>query len=43
VAYLSIPLHVGANAFQLHVDSTGAEAPGDWRTLSFRVFTMALQ
>ena len=43
VAYLSVPLQVGTNAFRLHVDGTGIKAPGDSRTLSFRVFTMALQ
>ena len=43
VAYVTLPLKRGTNAFVLHVDSTGAKAPGDSRTLSFRVFSLALQ
>jgi hypothetical protein len=41
--YFDVAIHAGANRFKLHVDSTGAKGPNDPRTLSFRVFNMALE
>jgi len=41
-AYFEIPLHSGENGFTLHVESTGAKISSDARTLSFRVFNIAL-
>jgi len=41
--YFNLPLKAGADAFTLHVNSTGKRAPNDPRVLDFRVFSLAIQ